>query len=159
MSLFMDNQYIRLLLAAINPQEPSLIFYPPPPLQSIYYNMLIKAYNTQGKLFFPLWPGSGSKMSFSAWFFMREVMQTGFVKHLSACRVEYEKGSSVLEPDVLWWRGRSIHELDVSALWVFGLSCMWMVNEDSQKAGSGFSQVSGFLWYLSVWHWFCLFLQ
>lgn len=67
MSLFMDNQYYRLLFATINPQEPSLIIYPPPTLQPIHFNIVYhgQAYNTHGKLFFPQCSGSGSNISFS----------------------------------------------------------------------------------------------
>lgn len=55
MTLFMDNQYYRLLLATINPQEPSLIIYPPHPQRPIHFNIVYQGqgYNTQGKLFFP----------------------------------------------------------------------------------------------------------
>ncbi len=54
MTLFMDDQYNRLLPATINPQEPSLIIYPPSPLRPIHFNVVYQgqAYNTHGKLFF-----------------------------------------------------------------------------------------------------------
>lgn len=68
MTLFMDNQYSKLLPATINPQEQSLIIYPPPPLRPIHFNIVYQgqAYNTHGKLFFSQCPGGGSNISFSA---------------------------------------------------------------------------------------------
>lgn len=67
MTLFMDNQFNRLLLPTINPQELSLIIYPPPPQRPIRLIIVYQIHASQKhSKYVPQCPSSGTNNSFSA---------------------------------------------------------------------------------------------
>lgn len=116
MTLFMDNQYNKLLLATINPQELSLIIYPPPPQWPIHFNIVYQgqAY-TRSKSFSPSAQAVEAILAFPLDFSRGESGKQRGLNTFSACACGILKRLSLAhyswEPVVLGWHVRSIHEV------------------------------------------------